>query len=138
MTIARCVKLEGVLDEPVPPAMPVRPSSSSETWLMTVAFAGTVGRSFALNRRVRVYCGAMSSVHVMIVLEPDTTLPALAAAHPEGVIVHPVHGSSSPYVGAHTSSSAGTVSQTLTFHQVFLVEMFFMKISYVISSSGTP
>ena len=64
----------------------------------------------------------------MIVFPPAVFRPGLAAAHPEGVIVQPVHGSSSPMFGPHGFRVAGTVSQRETFHQVFVVERFLMKI----------
>ena len=127
--MARWVKFAGLVEVPVPPTIPDRPRSSRDTRLMQVVPAGTVDRTFARYRTVRVNWGAMSSVHVRIVFVPACTLPALPAAHPLGVIVHPEHGSSSPNPGLHTSSWSGTVSHTLTFHHVFCVDTFLRKTS---------
>src|SRR5947208_6693054 len=77
------------------------------------------GLTRAFQRIESVKPGGMSRFHVRMVLPPVVLNPGVAAAHPPGVIVHPRHGSSNPYPGAHGSTCGGTVSQTSTFHQVF-------------------
>ena len=71
-----------------------------------------------------VWAGAKSSRHVRMVSAPEATRPGVAAAQPLGVMVHPRHGSSKPAPLPHASSSAGTVSHTLTFHHVLVADMF--------------
>jgi hypothetical protein len=128
-TIAWWVKFAGTCELPVPPTIPVRPISWTETRFRTVDPAVTVGMTRALQRRDSVCWGERFSDQVRIVFAPLTTGPGLPAAQPVGVIVHPTHESSKPKPGPHTSMPAGTVSHMSTFHQVFEVEMFLMKIS---------
>src|SRR5262245_49724769 len=111
---------------PVPSLMFDRPYSRIAAWLTAVWPAATVGRTEDFHLSSRVICGGMSSRQVSSVVAPFRIRPGLAAAQPDGVIVHPEQGSSNPKPIPHGSSSGGTVSQIETFHHVFVVERFLM------------
>src|SRR5689334_4503985 len=106
---ARWVNLRMAPELPVPSTMPVRPYSSTLRVLITVPRACAVALTRAFHLTSRVIPGGMSSRQVRRVLPPPTTLPGVAAAHPDGVIVHPEQGSSNPMLGPHGSRSDGTV-----------------------------
>src|SRR5207237_977811 len=134
--LARWTKFFGFPDRPVPPTILVKPPSSRVAMLIAVAPAVTVDFTLAFHRISSVVPGGMSNFQFRMVLAPESALAGEAEAHPDGVIVQPWHGSSNPYPAVQTSSSAGTVSHTETFHHVLVDETFFTKIEYVISSSG--
>jgi len=127
-TGARWVKKVTRPECPVP-SMPLYPRSSNETMLIAVLPSDVDVFTWAFQRRLIVMPGGMSSRHVSRVFPPALAfLPGVAAAHPEGVMVHPVHGSSNPQLKHQVSSSVGTVSHTSTFHQVFMLDRFFTMI----------
>ena len=89
----------------------------------------TMGLSFAFHFSDAVALGKRSRRQVSIVLTPVTTRPAPPLAQPVGVMVKPTQSSSIPQPGHHESSSSGTVSHTVTSHQVLEFDLFLMKIS---------
>src|SRR5688572_30326806 len=127
MISARWANFAGWPELPVPPTIPVRPTSWTLRTLIAVWPAGTDALTCAFQRTESVNPGGMSRFQVAIVAPPESTRPGLAAAHPDGVMVQPAQGSSNPHPMHQTSSWAGTVSQIWTSHHVFVVERFLMK-----------
>src|ERR1043166_8041276 len=129
MIWAAWVKIRGAPVSPVPSTMLVLPDPRIMIWLIAVAPTVTEPRTCARQFTVIVMPGGMSSFQVrIVVLAPVTTTPGVAAAHPDGVIVQPWHGSSNPNPCPHVSSCAGTVSHTLTSHHVLVDDRFLRKI----------
>src|SRR5688500_9640639 len=121
---ARWVNRRGACEPPDPPTTPVRPAAWMLAMLIAVWPATAVALTCAFHCSVRVAPGGRSSFQVSSVVPgADCFCAGPYAAHPDGVIVQPRHGSSNPHPAHHASSCAGTVSQIVTFHQVRVPDM---------------